>query len=209
MARGAPTSGADGTFLNRRADELVGRAFVLDKPIVDGVGTVRVDDTVWRVSGDASWDRQFYLFDVEVYVPQAGRLVHNLVTDPYSANLSADTPSSGDPRSQFVNLAAADLKPEGWDTLAKPDLAAPDGVREQHAVERLRDRAQRVRRPGGRRHPRGRLPQPGPRDPLGGDLGHRQGREPAVVGDLGPDARRERGVPVIAHRVRRPDARCW
>lgn len=52
MARGAPTSGADGTFLNRRADELVGRTFVLDKPIVDGVGTVRVDDTVWRVSGD-------------------------------------------------------------------------------------------------------------------------------------------------------------
>jgi len=83
---------------------------------------------VWRVSGDASWDRQFYLFDVEVYVPQAGRLVHNLVTDPYSANLSADTPSSGDPRSQFVNLAAADLKPEGWDTLAKPDLAAPEDI---------------------------------------------------------------------------------
>lgn len=52
MARsGAPTSGAGGVFLNRRADELVGREFVLEKPIVDGFGTVRVDDTVWRVSG--------------------------------------------------------------------------------------------------------------------------------------------------------------
>lgn len=51
VARGAPSSGADGTFLNRRADELVGREFVLDKPIIDGFGTVRVDDTVWRISG--------------------------------------------------------------------------------------------------------------------------------------------------------------
>jgi membrane protein implicated in regulation of membrane protease activity len=25
--------------------------FTLDKPIVDGVGTIRIDDTVWRVSG--------------------------------------------------------------------------------------------------------------------------------------------------------------
>jgi len=37
--------------LNRRAEALVGRAFTLDKPIIDGAGTVRVDDTVWRVSG--------------------------------------------------------------------------------------------------------------------------------------------------------------
>jgi len=38
-------------FLNRRADALVGRVFTLDRPIVDGSGIVRVDDTVWRVSG--------------------------------------------------------------------------------------------------------------------------------------------------------------
>ena len=38
-------------FLNRRSDALVGRVFTLDKPIMDGSGTVRVDDTVWRVSG--------------------------------------------------------------------------------------------------------------------------------------------------------------
>ena len=38
-------------FLNRRADGYVGRVFTLDKPIVDGVGTVRIDDSVWRVSG--------------------------------------------------------------------------------------------------------------------------------------------------------------
>jgi inner membrane protein len=38
-------------FLNRRTDGYVGRVFTLEKPIVDGVGTVRIDDTVWRVSG--------------------------------------------------------------------------------------------------------------------------------------------------------------
>jgi membrane protein implicated in regulation of membrane protease activity len=38
-------------FLNRRSDALVGRVFTLERPIVDGEGIVRVDDTVWRVSG--------------------------------------------------------------------------------------------------------------------------------------------------------------
>ena len=35
----------------RRAEGYVGRVFTLDKPIVDGVGTIRIEDTVWRVSG--------------------------------------------------------------------------------------------------------------------------------------------------------------
>ena len=38
-------------FLNRRADALVGRVFTLEKPIIDGLGTVRIDDTIWRVAG--------------------------------------------------------------------------------------------------------------------------------------------------------------
>jgi inner membrane protein len=38
-------------FLNRRAEGLVGRVFTLEKPIIDGSGTVRIDDTVWRVAG--------------------------------------------------------------------------------------------------------------------------------------------------------------
>jgi len=41
----------DRPFLNRRAEGYVGRVFTLEKPIVDGVGTIRIDDTVWRVSG--------------------------------------------------------------------------------------------------------------------------------------------------------------
>jgi membrane protein implicated in regulation of membrane protease activity len=38
-------------YLNRRAAALIGRVFTLEKPIIDGFGTVRVDDTIWRVAG--------------------------------------------------------------------------------------------------------------------------------------------------------------
>jgi membrane protein implicated in regulation of membrane protease activity len=41
----------DQPFLNRRADAFVGRVFTLEKPIVSGNGTVRIDDTVWRLAG--------------------------------------------------------------------------------------------------------------------------------------------------------------
>jgi membrane protein implicated in regulation of membrane protease activity len=42
---------SDQPFLNRRAQGFVGREFTLEKPIVDGAGTVRIGDTVWRVTG--------------------------------------------------------------------------------------------------------------------------------------------------------------
>jgi membrane protein implicated in regulation of membrane protease activity len=41
----------DQPFLNRRADAFVGRVFTLEKPIVSGSGTVRIDDSIWRLSG--------------------------------------------------------------------------------------------------------------------------------------------------------------
>ena len=48
MQLGATT---DQPFLNRRAEALVGRSFTLEKPIVSGFGTVRIEDTVWRITG--------------------------------------------------------------------------------------------------------------------------------------------------------------
>ena len=42
---------SDSPLLNRRAVSYVGRVFTLDGPIVNGVGRVRIEDTVWRVSG--------------------------------------------------------------------------------------------------------------------------------------------------------------
>lgn len=34
-----------------RAASLIGREFILDQPITQGFGQIRVDDTVWRVRG--------------------------------------------------------------------------------------------------------------------------------------------------------------
>jgi membrane protein implicated in regulation of membrane protease activity len=42
---------SEAPMLNRRTEALVGREFTLEKAIVDGVGTVRIDDTIWRVRG--------------------------------------------------------------------------------------------------------------------------------------------------------------
>ena len=41
----------DQPFLNRRADAFVGREFTLEKPIVAGIGTVKIDDSIWRLAG--------------------------------------------------------------------------------------------------------------------------------------------------------------
>jgi len=44
----------DSPMLNRRAEGYMGRIFTLENPIVDGVGRVRIDDTIWRVTGPDS-----------------------------------------------------------------------------------------------------------------------------------------------------------
>jgi membrane protein implicated in regulation of membrane protease activity len=49
IGRAAPA--VDQPFLNRRSEALVGQMFTLDKPIVNSSGTVRIGDTVWRVTG--------------------------------------------------------------------------------------------------------------------------------------------------------------
>ena len=51
LARSHTAGNVNSPFLNKRADALVGRVFTLEKPIVDGAGTVRIDDTIWRVAG--------------------------------------------------------------------------------------------------------------------------------------------------------------
>jgi len=51
FARSASSRSASNPFLNKRTDALVGREFTLEKPIVSGHGTVRIDDSIWRLSG--------------------------------------------------------------------------------------------------------------------------------------------------------------
>ncbi len=78
---------------------------------------------VWRIEGDPSWDRLYYLFEVEVYVRSTGGIERNFVTDPYSLGLSRDSL-----RSLIVNLEDDDLKPRGWESLKKPPIDAPEDI---------------------------------------------------------------------------------
>ena len=78
---------------------------------------------VWTVTGEADWKGQYYLYKVEVFAPSTGQIETNLVTDPYSVSLSMNSKFS-----QIVDLNDADLKPEGWNALEKPALAAPEDI---------------------------------------------------------------------------------
>jgi pullulanase len=78
---------------------------------------------VWSVTGKADWKNKFYLYEVNVYAPSTGKIETNLVTDPYSLSLSINSK-----RSQIVNLEDANLKPQNWDSLQKPALAAPEDI---------------------------------------------------------------------------------
>jgi membrane protein implicated in regulation of membrane protease activity len=51
VANSQKSASRSNPFLNKRTDALVGRVFTLEKPIIDGTGTVRIDDTIWRVAG--------------------------------------------------------------------------------------------------------------------------------------------------------------
>lgn len=78
---------------------------------------------VWRVEGDASWNRKFYRYAVNVFVRHTGQVETNLTTDPYTISASTDGK-----RSQIVNLADSDLQPENWNSMVKPALAAPEDI---------------------------------------------------------------------------------
>jgi membrane protein implicated in regulation of membrane protease activity len=38
--------------LNRRGEQYVGRTFTLEEPIVNGQGKIKVDDSIWKITGD-------------------------------------------------------------------------------------------------------------------------------------------------------------
>jgi len=47
-----PHSRSDDSSLNQRGKQYIGRIFVLQEPIVGGVGKLSVDDTIWRIEGE-------------------------------------------------------------------------------------------------------------------------------------------------------------
>ena len=78
---------------------------------------------VWSVTGEADWYGAYYLYEVQVYAPAARAVVSNLVTDPYSVSLSMNSQ-----RSQIISLDDPALMPDGWQTLEKPALEAPEDI---------------------------------------------------------------------------------
>jgi len=69
---------------------------------------------VWRAGSPGNLSGQAYRYLVDVVTPTHGR-VRNLVTDPYSVALTADSQ-----RSLVADLAAPALKPRGWDAARRP-----------------------------------------------------------------------------------------
>lgn len=70
---------------------------------------------VWRATLPGSLSGQPYRYLVDVVTPTHGR-VRNLVTDPYSVALTADSQ-----RSVVADLASPALKPRGWDAAPRPN----------------------------------------------------------------------------------------
>ncbi|MGL5858915.1 MAG: pullulanase-type alpha-1,6-glucosidase [Angustibacter sp.] len=75
-------------------------------------------DGVWSVRGRRSWQDATYRYDVRVYAPTTRAIERNLVTDPYSRSLTADST-----RSVAVDLADPSLRPGQWRTTPSPRLA--------------------------------------------------------------------------------------
>ena len=73
---------------------------------------------VWRFDVPRSVAGHYYAYLVDVFVRGRG-LVRNLVTDPYSLSLGADSQ-----RSFVADLHAASSKPDSWDATPRPDRVA-------------------------------------------------------------------------------------
>ncbi len=41
----------DSYILNRRNEQYIGRSFILTEPILNGLGHIQVDDSLWRIKG--------------------------------------------------------------------------------------------------------------------------------------------------------------
>lgn len=79
---------------------------------------------VWSIPGEPGWEKQYYLYEVKVYVPSTGQIETNIVTDPYSVSLSQNSQ-----RSQFVDIYNDEtLKPADWDSLEKPAFTVPEDM---------------------------------------------------------------------------------
>lgn len=80
---------------------------------------------VWEIkAGDSIWlDHKYYLYEVTVFSRAEGQVVTNVVTDPYSLGLAADSV-----KSLVVDLDSPLTKPLFWNCIPKPPLANPTDI---------------------------------------------------------------------------------
>ncbi|MBB5118659.1 pullulanase-type alpha-1,6-glucosidase [Streptomyces eurocidicus] len=103
---GRPTLSVWAPTASRVALELDGRTLPMRRDDASGV---------WSAEGSRDWAGKPYRYAVTVRAPAAGKTVTNLVTDPYSTALTADSA-----RSLVTDLADPALAPPGWRRLRKP-----------------------------------------------------------------------------------------
>src|ERR1035437_468283 len=65
---------------------------------------------VWSANGNASWEGNYHLFSVNVYVPGDHAVDTNVTTDPYSIDISVNGT-----KSRITDLESDSTKPERWD----------------------------------------------------------------------------------------------
>jgi pullulanase len=73
---------------------------------------------VWVAVIDRKWVGHYYLIDEVVYAPSARAVVENIVTDPYSIDLSTNGA-----KSRLSDITANENKPAGWDEHVSPHLS--------------------------------------------------------------------------------------
>jgi pullulanase len=80
---------------------------------------------VWETeAGNYSWvNQKYYLYEVTVFSRPEGQIATNVVTDPYSLGLAADSV-----KSLVVDLNSPLTKPLLWNLIPKPPLASPTDI---------------------------------------------------------------------------------
>jgi pullulanase len=73
---------------------------------------------VWVAVIDRKWVGHYYLIDEVVYAPGAHAIVEDIVTDPYSIDLSTNGT-----KSRLCDITANENKPAGWDEQVSPHLS--------------------------------------------------------------------------------------
>jgi pullulanase len=82
---------------------------------------------VWEIRGEREWIGLYYLYEIKVFVRQEGKVVRNLVTDPYSISLALNSTHS-----QIIDIHDPALYPPGWEDITahyrSPDYVRKDAV---------------------------------------------------------------------------------